>query len=236
MTAVAFSVLQFCDNGDDLQRGIIKEIVLFVHSHRLKASLCFAAIQVLCACGIRYVTWRTPFDHGQLQKTLNLIVSHCFDNLDQENYDYRATVFKIRGVRGIRRLTGQWVGIVCRSGENYDQSGTIFLVDRMCPDKSTGIVGRCFGSEGQTVMPVSLLPVDDAEKYKAACHLADIEYEAMNVKSKIVFATGIKRQGRLWGFLVLDTTDEAQLPSSRATNSKRRDIGSWAEVVGTMIT
>lgn len=234
IAVLGLTILQFCDNANDIQHPLLKELVLFLYSHRLKVSLIFAILQLICASGIAWVAWCTPFDHEKLQRVLNQIVSHCFDEIDYENHDYRATIFQIRGLRGIRKYTGQWVGIVCRSGENYDQSETVFLVDRMSPDKSTGIVGRCFAAEGQTIMPTMLLP-EDPESYKQACHLADAEYNAMNVKSRIVFATGIKRHGKLWGFLVLDTTDSRQLPGVNQQKSKRRDIGSWAEVVATMI-
>lgn len=236
LSTLLLSVLQFCDDGKELQSAVLREIVNELYKNRLIVSIVLVGLQVIAAIGAWYFAWRSPCDVDKLQKTLNSLVEHFFADQEWETHQYRATIFQIRGIYGTRWAIGQWSGIFCRSGESYDRSNTIFYIDRMSKEKSTGIVGRCLFAEGQTILLDAVLPVGDEKEYKRLCHLADCEYNAMNVKSKLLSVTGIKRHGRLWGFLVLDTNDETQCPNQQTSKGKRRMIGAWAEVVGAFMS
>ena len=64
--------------------------------------------------------------------------------------------------------------------------------------------------------------------YKVKGWLADQEYDGMNVKSTVFLATVIRVNGRLWGVLVLDSTDPGVLPGQRNRADRQANLESVA--------
>lgn len=222
-----------CEPGGQWLPGWMAEPAGYAHKHRLLIYLFLTGVELICAAAIWFMKWRSPIDVNKATSILNRAVSHHFKEKDQINHQYRATLFKIRGCWW---LFGQWVGIICRSGETFGRSGTIFSIDHMDPERCTGYVGSCFLGEGTTIISPSLLPVADKIRYTEMCGLAEIEYSRMNVKSVVLFATAIKRNGKMWGFLILDTTDPRQLPpSNRKITDHEDSMDNWALSLGLLL-
>lgn len=188
-----------------------------VHANRFLIVSVLLGVQIVCQA-LRWMMSRWMlFDVGKLQRILDHVLTLHFENQDRANHVYRATLFKVRRCW----YFGWWLGIVARSGPLYPQKSAIFCVDARTTKHNTGIVGECWRRQGQTI--IMELPnvregaahtEADLESFKAGGFLDDREYAAMNVRSRVFLATGIKVAGTLWGVLVLDTTDSAQLPKN----------------------
>lgn len=233
---VLFAILQFCEPDGQEMREPWKSLVDLIYQNRLLISILFAISQIILGAAIGILHWLRPIDFEKVSAILEMAVDTHFVDRDHQGHHYRATVFKIRGVSF---LGGEWIGIICRSGETFLHSGTVFYLDRENPEKSTGLLGLCFAAQGATIVKADPLPVSCKEDYLRECRLAEIEYEKMNLRSSVILATGIRRRsGRLWGFLVLDTTDDGQCPKSRGVRGKDQhesDIGRSATVLGMLI-
>ncbi len=233
---ILLAVLQFCESNDQPLIEPWKSIVAFIYHHRLVVSVVLATVQVALVFAIWVLSVLRPIDFEKAEAILEMAVDTHFSERDHKSHHYRATVFKIRGCF---LLGGEWMGIVCRSGETYLRSGTVFYLDRDEPEKSTSLLGVCFAAQGATIVKTDPLPVSSKADYMQECRLAEIEFEKMNMKSSVILVTGIKRpDGKLWGFLVLDTTDESMCPKHSGIRGKPQhesDIGRAAAVLGMLI-
>lgn len=231
------SALQFADTAGQSFTGWRKELLDELFANRLYIFFGLIAIQGTASLAFILLRWMHPINLSIAQRFLDHIAEHHFSESDKLNHVYRATLFKIRGWR---LVSGEWLGIVSRSGETHDRSGTIFSIHRCKAEFNTGIAGKCFIAEGTTLIhPVVLDPSDEAA-YKQSCGLDDQEYKAMNVKATVLMATGIRRNGKMWGILVLDTNDSDCLPSPTAivhnsTKKHETDIGHWAFTLGLFV-
>lgn len=223
------ALLQFADPANQDLPAALREVVEFAYRNRL--ALCLSALGLQAILGLFYlvVRWLRPIDTENVQAVLNEVVASMFVDGDHATHAYRATLFQIRGWPF---LTGEWAGISARSGEVYSRSNTVFLLDREHPRKSTGWVGRCFLADGQTIVPTEALPVSNHDDYLRECGISEIEYRNLHVKNAcLVFATGVRRAGKLWGFLVVDTTDPERLPGPRQRGQTKLELEKWAMVL-----
>lgn len=231
---ILLTVLQFCDNLEDVWVPV-QSLAKTAYEHRLVVSVSLAGLQICAMLSCWILRTFEVIDVEKTKDLLKLAVDTHFAERDHIQNEYRATVFKIRGCDW---FGGEWIGIVCRTGETYLKSGTVFYLDRENPINCTGLVGVSFAAQGATIIKDKVLPVGDKTAYMAECRLAEEEYDRMNVKSAVIFATGIKRHGKLWGFLVLDSTDEKQVPKksgARAADKHEVDIGNFAAMIGMLV-
>jgi len=155
------------------------------------------------------------YDAKRLKSVLDAIEITYFSDPDPGLHHYRVTLFKVRHLSWMP-FFGMWLGIVARSGQNYPNKTTIFSIDPRKMANNTGIAGECWRQKGNTIR--RLLPdvrcenVDQSavDGYHSTGFVTEAEFRRMNVHSRYFEATGIKVQGRLWGILVIDTTDENQ--------------------------
>jgi hypothetical protein len=185
--------------------------------------------QVAAGAAALFVQRFQPFERRKVEEILETALAHHFPNRDPAQHHYRATLFKIRRFP----FFGSWLGIVCRSGENYRQSNTVFSLNRMDHNKCTGIAGECVRQNAElTVGPLD--PNDP--KYLETGWIAQCEHGVFNVRATVFFATPVRRQdGRQWGVLVLDTTDPNCSPGQRAQGSIRTNLTHWALALKTAI-
>ena len=231
------NAIQFADTTGQNITGWRKLFLDEIYHARFEWFVVLIVVEVVTWISYVALRWMHPINLSVSKDFLNHIAEHHFSSPDKLTYVYRATLFKIRGWRYI---TGEWLGIVSRSGETHDRSGTIFAIDRMRPLCNTGIAGKCFLGEGTTLIYPEVLDPANEDAYKLACGLDDREYKAMNIKATVLMATGIRRNGKMWGILVLDTNDARCLPSPTATihNSAKKhedDIGHWAFTLGLFV-
>ena len=119
------------------------------------------------------------------------------------------------------------LGIVARSGELFTRFKTVFSIDANVESRNTGFACECWRRAGETIIIEKMLPDHRAgplpdqyvNNYKTQGWLADQEYSRMSVKSIVFLATGIRTNGKLWGILVLDSTD----PNSGLAENARKD-------------
>lgn len=231
-TAV-LAVIQFCDPQGQPLNQPLKSIVEWVYPSRLWIAIAMISLQAVCGLGVWFVHIMRPIDTAKAKLLLENAVSHHFSKMDAAKHVYRATLFKIRGWES---WPGQWLGIVSRSGETYNRSNTVFLIDRAKAENCTGLAGLCFRAQGQTIIQVVEAAEGEKEKYITLGNLADEEYSDINCRSVVFFATGVKRQnGKLWGVLVLDSNDPSQAPKIRGKDQLTADMEIWAVSIGMLI-
>ena len=200
---------------------------LFDRIHTYKFSI--ATFIILGQLILRAIIWAADklqsFEVAKLKKVLNHVVERRFTQQDRAVYDYRATLFKVRSCW----LCGSWLGIVARSGDLYPQRTTVFSIDAKNKKYNTGIAGECWRRKDETIIAklpelTEGSPSEDAQnQFKTAGYLADCEYQRMSVKSTVLLATGIRVAGKVWGVLVLDSTDPNQFPKPQ---QKKRETES----------
>lgn len=156
---------------------------------------------------------------AKVEKVLNVLVTSIFEEQNRAEHVYRATLFLVKR----SRCFGCWLGATARSGHTYRRLTTVFSIDPEARAHNTGYAGECWRQSGQTIMSHRPLPDqrrdnlsgDDRVQYKMEGWLADEEFNALAVKSRVFLATGIKVDGVIWGVLVLDSTDPEALPATR---------------------
>jgi|GEM_PF-4857527 len=224
------TVLEFADPEDQQAIPVPQELLEWLHTHRLMVVLLLAVIELVGGLASFLLNVLCLFDRQQVREILETAVQHHFQEQNRSEYHYRATLFKIRYCP----ILGTWLGIVARSGENYTGSNTIFSLDRMRKQKCTGIVGECARQNTQVIVALAGDAADD--EYATRGYVADCEFQALNVKASVFFATPIVRQnGRTWGVLVLDTTDPRYAPARNQTSRVQNDLSHWALALKTAI-
>ncbi|MFG0333554.1 MAG: hypothetical protein ACF8TS_09350 [Maioricimonas sp. JB049] len=217
------TVLEFVDPAEQRVLPVSRDVALWLHTHRLMVVLMLAAAEVVGGSAGLVLNVLCLFDRRQIHEILESAVQHHFRSQDRASHHYRATLFKIRRFP----FCGSWLGIVARSGENYADSGTIFSLDRMRKRYCTGIVGEC--ARQNTQMIVALTDAGSEDDYAMRGYTAECEFQELNVRASVFFATPIVRQdGRTWGVLVLDTTDPGYAPAANQKNRVQSDLSHWA--------
>jgi hypothetical protein len=237
VTACLGAALQVCDPSDQRLPAVFVAPATFLHTHRLVIFCGLAVAQAISWGIVVYLRWLQPIDLDKSKAILDQAVAEHFADQKTIKCTYRATLFKVRGVWWITR---EWLGIVSRSGEKFDRSNTIFSIDKMKDGCNTGIAGRCWFGGGNAIIRTKLLNPDDPANYQSECSLSPREHAKINLKATVIMAVGVRRKGKLWGVLVLDTDDIACLPleSAHAKNSEGRheqDINRWAFILGQLI-
>jgi len=210
-----------------------------IHSNRFSIAVIVILVQLVLRMCIWIAEKLQSLQVEKLERVLDYLVRRHFAKRDKSQYTYRATLFKVRSCW----LSGCWLGIVARSGTRYPQRSTVFCIDAKTKKHNTGIAGECWWQEGQTII-VPLPELDEISpllgttaEYKRVGFLDDREFDAMNVRSTVFLATGIRVRGKVWGILVLDTTDSAQYPgSTRKSNRRREDLEFAAVALGELVS
>lgn len=225
------TLLSFADPSGQKLPALLSGLANWAHQHRLAIALALLFVQIVAWGCVGVIQWANPFDRDKVQEVLEACVAHHFSDQDRKRYQYRATLFKIRRVL----FLGEWLGIAARSGENYRRSNTIFSRDTERKLCNTGVVGECVRQDSTLVIG----PIDpESPDYAASGYLADVEVRSdrMNVRASVFFAVPIRRQGgRIWGVLVLDTTDTNTAPGRIQENRVRTDLDQWALAIKTAI-
>ena len=180
---------------------------------------------------------RESFDKKKLKKILGATAAICFGDVDLSKHAYRATLFKARRTLFFR----SWLGIVARSGSGEHKSSTIFSIGNS-PEYNTGIAGQCYFQNGATI--IKTLPNishDDGQQaiseYQKVGFLAPDEYKKLDIRALVLLATGIRTdEGKIWGILVLDTTDPNMTFDCDRTNTRVNRHRTHLEFAATALT
>lgn len=211
----------------------------WVFKRRVSAIFYLLLIQSASQLMIFFLGFARRFDRPKVEKALNAIVGRHLGGSDDEECDYRATLFKERRFPVI----GSWLGMVARSGEKYRRLRTIFSVHHSDHKQNTGIAGECWWRE-KTILLVTHAIDEDGEsdaaeerirKYKKSTFLADQEYECMTVKGCIFLATCIKINGKKWGVLLLDSTDPKIAPDEVSRKARIEDLEHTADMLSMLL-
>jgi len=207
----------FCDPQGQSIPGVLSAAVSWIHARRFV----IAATIIGVSLGLQFLTWFfarwRAFDVNKLENVLNTLNTRIFTDQNRNEYQYRTTLFKVRSFP----CCGLWLGIVARSGRLYRKWRTVFSIDPNNEAHNTGFVGECWRQDGSTII-AALPAVDDnlgsaeeIDRYVKKGYLDQREYQTVQVRSRVLLATGIRVRGRLWGILILDSTDATQLPKQR---------------------
>lgn len=226
LAAAFLALIPFCDPRDQQVDEWWQGAFNTIHTYRFTIAASIITVQLILQAAIWLAGKLQSLDVTKLENVLNHAVARHFTEQDRSKYDYRATLFKVRSCW----FCGSWLGIVARSGTLYPQRTTVFCIDPNQERYNTGIAGECWRREGQTI--IKELPdvqagspsQDTVNEFKAAGYLADCEYRPLSVKSTVFYATGIRVAGKVWGALVLDSTDPSQLPKERQQKTQGRDL------------
>jgi hypothetical protein len=229
---VITTVLQFSDAGQNAIPNLLKPIAAWAHSNRLVvAVVCLVSASFFLLVN-RIIQWMCQFDDAKMREILDHAVACQFSDQNRGHFQYRATLFKVFSFPPI----GSWLGIVCRSGENYLHSNTILSCDRMNQNRCTGVAGECAWQKAIQIVRIEH-PQTDKVSYAVAGFLAEPERANFNVRSLVFFAVPITRQdGKLWGVLLLDSTDPGTGVDSDEKKERVKDsLGHWALAIKTAI-
>lgn len=205
-------LIRFCDPHDQNLDGLIKALVTWIYENRfaIVASLLLAQMACQAMRGLARLLQR--HDTEKIKPILDNLVTRHFIDQEPEHHVYRATLFKVRWFP----FVGKWLGIIARSGDLYTDFRTVFSVNANVKAYNTGYAGECWRMSGKTIIIEDALPdqrlgpiSDESQKaYQEKGWIESREYSRMSVKSVVFLATGIKVNGKLWGILVLDSTDQ----------------------------
>ena len=229
--AGVLTLVSVCDPHGQ-QVGMWTEVVIWLHSHRFIIALLVMALAGPLQLCVWIMARLRLVDVAKLEQVLDHVAAKHFTAQDRSKYVYRATLFKVRPCW----FCGSWLGIVARSGILYPQRTTVFSIDAKSRKHNTGIAGECWRREGQTLILELPEPSDKSTsqntvgEYKTAGYLDDREYEMMSVYARVFLATGIRVRGKIWGVLVLDSTDPTQHPSSRQQQKRHREDLEFAAI------
>ena len=226
LAGVSLVLVQFCDPDDQWFSPAWREYLTYVHANQFAVVAYLLGTQLLLQAANWIADRFQAPDVVKLDRVLDHLVSRHFGDKDLETHKYRATLFKVRSFWPF----GTWLGIVGRSGMLYPQRTTVFSIDATTEKYNTGIAGECWRQSGQTIFKKLPDIREDStseeaiNEFKLAGYLDDCEYQAMSVKSTVFLATGIRVAGKIWGILVLDTTDPKQHPTDRQQKHHRETL------------
>lgn len=226
--ATAFlGLLQFMDVKDQQHYKWLPEWVLELASeiwtHRFEVAL--ALVAATFVTGI--LSAITGFIQELCVKNL-VVIKKCLEAAVEEHFEdrqnghtYRATLFRAFRVPGV----GGWLGIVQRSGDVYVTWRTIFCIDPQHKECCTGIIGECWWNAHAQLkskfygsLPEIQSRTDVSLDYLDKGFLDEREFKKIAKASLFFHATEIRVNGKVWGVLVLDSTD----PNAQATTDPKR--------------
>ncbi len=230
-SASFLTLLEFTEPSSALP-AVIKPLIEGIHENRFTIAVALLMTQGLSGLSAwvlrRLDEWATP-EVEKLKSVLSSIVEFTFENRNPDHV-YRATLFREHGCWGF----GGWLGIVARAPETYAGSNTIFSVSLKHHKHCTGIAGECWwraksmqGGEFVTVLPDCRRDVTLEGAYNASGNLSQNEFAQIQVKSCVFRAVAIRRQGKVWGVLVIDCTDPSEAPDAervRPQDRRKRDL------------
>ncbi|MFT5323463.1 MAG: hypothetical protein ACI8P0_001312 [Planctomycetaceae bacterium] len=224
------TMAEFCDPSGQHIPAPFEGLSDWVYRHRLVVVMTVLSLQVVTLLACFVLKKFNALKVDACQEILNSIVAQHFASQNLSTHTYRATIFQIRG---FRRLGGQWLGIAGRSGQNYVRSNTVFSIHDMKKIRNTGVCGECVRQGGNTLHVV--LPEPEDEEYKVTGFVSSHEFKRINVKSVVFYATGVFVSGKLWGVLVLDSTDRGQVPNQQTRKRFQDAMGIYAVAIRALL-
>lgn len=230
---LALTLLPFADAGERDVPVPIQPIAAWAFSHRFMIACLILLVSTLVSVLNGLIQRLSPFDVEKMREILDAAVAYHFVDQIRGEFQYRATLFKVCTFWPF----GSWLSIVCRSGENYHQSNTILSCDRMNQKRCTGIAGECAWQKAIQICTIPHNTKTELEPYAIKGFLAEPERTMFNIRSLVFFAVPIDRQdGKLWGVLVLDSTDSSMsVDSDEKKEQQREATGHWALAIKTAI-
>jgi hypothetical protein len=232
MGIFSLTLLPFADAGEKDIHPIVQPFAAWAFGHRFSIACWILAASTITSVLNWLIQRFFLFDVEKMREILDVAVAYHFVDQNRSEHCYRATLFKVCHVWPF----GRWLGIVSRSGENHHGSKTILSYDRMKHTRCTGIAGECAWQKAIQICCIPH-PKTASEAYALAGFLAEPERKMFNVYSLVFFAVPIDRQdGKLWGVLVLDSTDTiAKVESEEKRERVREALGHWALAIKTAI-
>jgi hypothetical protein len=198
-----------------------------IWTHRFEVALTLVSTTILLGMASLFTGFVQRLSVKNLKiikKCLEAAVEEHFEDR-QNGHTYRATLFRAFYVPF---TGGGWLGIVQRSGDVYVTWRTIFGIDRQRKECCTGIVGECWWnahaqlkSQFYGSLPEVQAGDDVSLEYLNEGFLDKREFKKIAKASLFFHATEIRVNGKVWGVLVLDSTD----PNAQATNDPKKKNG-----------
>ncbi|MDX1967913.1 MAG: hypothetical protein SFV23_12125 [Planctomycetaceae bacterium] len=218
LNSALMTLMQLCDPQGQPFAKPWDGIAVWVYGHRFWLALLLLALQMTAGAIVLFLKRFQPFERTKVEDILEAALRHHFPERDVAQHVYRATLFKIRRFP----MCGKWLGIVCRSGENYRQSNTVLSLNRMSQQECTGVAGECARQDAAIIVG----PLDPkSPDYLESGWIAECEHSAFNVRATVFLGTPVRRQdGKQWGVLVLDTTDPECAPGAAQSNRSPKKL------------
>lgn len=157
-----------------------------------------------------------------IKRALEDLVKQHFDNRSTDCI-YRATLFREYSCL----FCGRWLGIVQRSGDVLPSRRTVFSVDPQNRNRCTGIAGECWwrakAQHQSRIYDVLTLHTDDTTNnlsYLDAGFLDGREFNSISNPSVFFHAIEVRVNGKVWGVLVLDSSDSTVQLKQETKNNK----------------
>jgi hypothetical protein len=229
VSIIAIVALQFVDpTGQTVPEGA-ERLMQWLHEHRFAIVCSLLGIQVASGVLASLFDWwseKSAIEAHKIKQTLDRLVARHFPKRGSD-FVYRATLFRERSCW----FFGRWLGVVQRSGEVYRKWGTIFSVDPDSRKYNTGFAGQCWflANSGQAGVFHHLVPdvrEDDSRKdeYMAQGFIDEREFKGLSVPSCFFHVSEIRRRGKIWGVLVIDSTDPSVAPKTKPETSRQRSV------------
>jgi len=243
LSAAFLILLSFLEPPDPNVTGKLESALGWVHENRFAVCcvmLIFEVVSGLLIWLLGFVTVRR-LNRRKAKSVLNWLVDKLFEDR-QADHVYRATLFKVRRFWGF----GWWLGIVARSGETYPKGSTIFCINPHTKAHNTGVAGECWwraqnntGECFRIELPDCRASPDDAQMaslYKTQGYVDDCEHGIISVLACYFHVTVIRLRGRVWGVLIVDSTDTNAKPSTKPQTRKQDEaMRNAAEVIRLLI-
>ncbi len=206
----------------------MEEYLQWFYTHRFFIVCIIVIVQSICGFLIWLLNWfadHSGIEAAKVKTVLNRLVGKVFEPRTAE-HTYRATLFRERRFLRVFR----WLGVVQRSGDVYTDWSTIFSINPNSLDQNTGIVGECWfraqsGLGGSFYLELKKDTEDPevVEEYTREGFLDPKEYKQLTVRALFFRACEIRHNGKVWGVLVVDSTDESVYPRSHHANRKQTE-------------
>lgn len=229
VSIIAIVALQFVDPAGQTVPAVVTRLMQWLHDHRFTIVCCLLGLQVISGFLASLFDWwseKSAIEAYKIKQALNRLVARHFPNRGPD-FDYRATLFRERSCW----FFGRWLGVVQRSGDVYRKWGTIFSVDPDNHLNNTGFAGQCWflANSGQVGVFHHLVPdvrEDESlkEDYMVQGFIDQREFEGLSVPSCFFHVSEIRRRGKIWGVLVIDSTDSSVEPTTPQQISRQRSV------------
>lgn len=233
LATAILALLQFMDVKNSQETGNLpvwlKELSSDLYAHRFVVA-CLMLAMVAVTGGLAALT---GFIRSRCVKNLDLIKKALGDAVE-EHFDarrngetYRATLFRAFHCPGL----GSWLGIVQRSPDIFVNWRAIFCIDPQHNKHCTGIAGECWwnahaGLDSQFYVKMPTLEQDGALnlEYLDQGFLDEREFRRIAKASIFFHATDIRVDGKVWGVLVLDSSDPEVFADTKPKRRKHDEV------------